>query len=513
MMNKLNRALNLLAVAACVLAACSPAATAAPTAAPAATSAPAATTAPTTAPAATVAPTTAPAATAAATTGAAATTAPAATTAATAAPTTAAATATSAPAATNTVQPTVTANPNAVQINFWSWVPHIDDQVEEFNKSHPTIQVVWQNAGAGNAEYTKLNTALQANSDIPDVVQIEYQHLPLYIAQGALLDLTAYGANDVKSQFVPWTWAQVSQGSGVYAYPQDAGPMVMFCNNAILDKYNIKVPTTWDEFSTAAAALHKADPNVYLSNFTSDQGWFFGMLWQSGATPFVVNGTSVKIDFSSPNVTRVATLWGDLIKSGNLSPVDTYTNDWNTAIGNGTIACWQAGAWGTYISSYGPSFSGKWKVYLMPQWTAGGTANGNYGGSAIAVAKASAHPKEAALFAQWLNTDATATLELTNPDKAGLFPVTQGTLSNKQWSDPTYDYWSGQAVHQIMAQAAQQVNTNFGWSPFTAYVYTTYADDLTKVRAGQMAFPDAMKDLQDKSAAYAKDQGFTVTTP
>jgi len=31
------------------------------------------------------------------------------------------------------------------------------------------------------------------------------------------------------------------------------------------------------------------------------------------------------------------------MKSGNLSPIDTYTNDWNTALGNGTIACWQAG--------------------------------------------------------------------------------------------------------------------------------------------------------------------------
>ena len=225
----------------------------------------------------------------------------------------------------------------------------------------------------------------------------------------------------------------------------------MFCNDAILEKYNIKVPTTWDEFTKAAADLHKADKNVYLGNFTPDQGWFFGMLWQSGAKPFTVDGTNIKIDFTSPEVTRVAKLWDELMKSGNLAPVDTYSNDWNTAIGNGTIACWQAGAWGTYISGYGPDFKGKWKVYLMPQWKAGDKVNGNYGGSTIAVTKASAHPKEAAEFAKWLNTDAKATLDLTNPDKAGLFPVTQATLSNKAWSDVPYDYWSGQPIHQVMA--------------------------------------------------------------
>ncbi len=400
-----------------------------------------------------------------------------------------------------------------VELNFWSWVPNLQDQVDEWNAANPNIHVNYQNAGAGNAEYTKLNTALQANSDIPDIVQIEYQFLPSYIAQNALLDLSKYGANDIESQFVPWTWSQVSQGSGVYAYPQDAGPMVMFCNNAILQKYNISVPTTWDEFTTAAAALHKADASVFLSNFTSDQGWFFGMLWASGAQPFLVNGQNITINFTSSEAMRVATLWGTLIKSGDLSPIDTYTNDWNTAIGNGTIACWQAGAWGTYISSYGPDFSGKWQVYLMPQWTAGGKVNGNYGGSTDAVMKATKYPKQAAQFAKWLNTDAKPTLELTNPDKAGLFPVTLATLANTQWSDVKYDYWSGQAIHQVMAEAAKEVNPDFGWSPFTSYVYSTYTDDLTKVRAGQMSFEDLMNDLQAKCVQYAKDQGFTVTTP
>jgi multiple sugar transport system substrate-binding protein len=422
--------------------------------------------------------------------------------------------ATEAPAAPPTAVPATEA-PAAgqVEINFWSWVPSIEDQVNEWNQTRPDIKVNYRNAGAGNAEYTVLNTALQANSDIPDVVQIEYQHLPFYIAQGVLLDLVDYGANDVKDQFVPWTWAQVSQGGGVFAYPQDAGPMVMFCNDAVLDKHGISVPTTWDEFAQAAADLHEADPNVYLSNFTADQGWFFGILWQSGARPFIVDGENITINFTSPEVMRVVNLWGEMMNAGVLSPIDTYTNDWNTAIGNGSIACWQAGAWGTYISSYGPDFAGKWKVYLMPQWTAGGEVNGNYGGSTVAVMKASAHPSEAAEFAKWLNSDPKITLELTNPDKAALFPVTLGTLANPDWSDVTYDYWSGQAIHQVMAEAAKQIDPNFGWSPFTSYVYSTYADLLTEVRAGTITFEQAMQTLQEQVVSYAQDQGFTVTTP
>jgi multiple sugar transport system substrate-binding protein len=408
------------------------------------------------------------------------------------------------------VAPTATTG-EKVELTFWSWVPSIQDQVDEWNAANPNIHINYVNAGNGNTEMTKLNTSLEANSDIPDIVQIEYQHLPSYIAKDALLDLTAYGANDVKDKFVPWTWTQVSQGSGVYAYPQDSGPMVMFCNDAVLSKDNVAVPTTWDEFTAASAALHKADASAYLSNFTSDQGWFFGMLWASGAHPFTVNGADININFTSNEAMRVATLWGSLLKSGDLSPIDTYTSDWNTALGNGTIACWQAGAWGTYISGNSPDYAGKWNVYLMPQWTAGGKVNGNYGGSTIAVAKATKHPAEAALFDQWLNTDATATLELTNPDKAGLFPVTLATLANPTWSDVKYDFWSGKAIHQVMAEASKQIDPGFGWSPFTSFVYTTYGDDLVKVRAGSMTFEELMQDLQTKCVQYAKDQGFTVS--
>ena len=409
--------------------------------------------------------------------------------------------------------PAAPAATGPVEITFWSWVPHIEEQVNEFNASQTAIKVNYVNPGGGAAEYNKLKVALEANTDIPDVVQIEFQYLPGFIAREELLDLTAYGANDIKDKFVPWTWSQVSQGGGVYAYPQDAGPMVMFCNDAILEKNGVTAPTTWDEFAASAATLHAADPNAYLSNFTADQGWFFGILWQSGARPFQVDGDKLTVNFTSPEALRVAKLWGDLIKSGNLSPVDTYTNDWNTALGNGSVACWQSGAWGTFISSSSPDFAGKWKVYPMPQWTAGGKINGNYGGSTIAVTKASAHPKEAAEFDRWLNVDPKATLDLTNPAGAGLFPVTVDTLANPKWKDITYEYWSGQAIHQVMLEAANQVDVNFAWSPFTDFVFTTYGDEISQVKAGTITFEQALQNVQDKVVTYAKDQGFTVTTP
>jgi multiple sugar transport system substrate-binding protein len=420
---------------------------------------------------------------------------------------------TEAPAATGTAAPTpaVTPPPNAEHITFWSWVPDINLQVDAFNASHTDVYVDYVNNGNGNTEYAKLKTALQAGTDIPDVVQIEYQHLPGFIARGNLANLANFGAADVASNFVPWTWAQVSQGSGVYAYPQDAGPMIQMCNKAVLTKYGItSAPATWDEFAADAAAIHKADANAYLSNFTDDQGWFFGLLWQSGAKPFVVDGANIKIDFTSTQAMQVAKFWGDLLKSGNLSPAATWSSDWNTALDKGQIACWQAGAWGPEsIIPAAPDTKGSWEVTLMPQWTAGGAADGNYGGSSIAVTSASQHQKAADEFARWLTTDPTATLALTGGG-AQLFPVQNTVTSNATWTGATDDFFGGQTTHQTMAAAMAQVDPSFGWSPFTDYVYSLYATDLVDVHSGKMTFEALTQDLQDKSVQYARDQGFTV---
>ena len=97
---------------------------------------------------------------------------------------------TQAPAATQASAATQAPTSNGgVEITFWSWVPHVEDQVNAFNASQTAIHVNYVNPGGGSAEYDKLKVALEANTDVPDVVQIEFQYLPTFIARGDLLEV------------------------------------------------------------------------------------------------------------------------------------------------------------------------------------------------------------------------------------------------------------------------------------------------------------------------------------
>ncbi len=412
--------------------------------------------------------------------------------------------------ATALVAPAAQAQDKPVEITFWSWLQSAEDRVAEFNESQDGIVVHHFNAGSGNQEYAALRTALETGVDVPDVVQMEYQALPSFAVRGDLLDLAPYGAAEDTDLFVPWTMAQVSIGEGIYAYPQDSGPMVMFCNTKILDDAGVAVPATWDEVAAAGAALQEAAPDKSIMNFTSDQGHFFGLLWQSGASPFQIDGETISVDFESPEVVRVGQWWEDALGSGLVSSIDTYTSDWNTAIANGDIACWTSGSWGApFIESLAPDAAGDWRVLPMPQWDAANPTDGNYGGSTTAVVSSTAHPEAAAAFARWLNTDPGSTAALTQaPDN--LFPVTLQNLESDEWAAYAPDYWGGEQINLVMAEGAEQVDTSFQWSPFTDYVYSTWAEELGNALSNQISFEQALANLETRSKEYAQEQGFTV---
>src|SRR6266568_3885734 len=186
----------------------------------------------------------------------------------------------STPASTASASPTVTVvaggscSPSATKVLFWAWVPGMGRAVTEFNKTHPNICVTQEDVGAGDPEYVAITNALKAGSGAPDVAEIEFDELPSFEVTHQVVNLVPYGANNYKSKFTSWAWDEVSQGSGVYAMPGDAGPMAFYYNTKLLSQYHITPPATWTEFAADAAKLHKANPGAYMTNFSAvDLQW------------------------------------------------------------------------------------------------------------------------------------------------------------------------------------------------------------------------------------------------
>ena len=400
----------------------------------------------------------------------------------------------------------------ATELTFWTWVPDIAQEVALFEQKYPAVKVKVVNAGQGGPEYTKLRTVLQAGTGAPDVAQIEFQYIPTFTITDSLLDLRPYGAAALKDKFVDWTWAQVSGPNGeVWAIPQDTGPLGLLYRKDIFDQYGIQVPTTWDEFAAAARKLHAANPEVYLTNFSSSQpaAWH-GLLWQAGGKPYVKSGKStIAIHVNDATSKKLAAYWGGLAKEGVVGVEPDFTDAWFAALNSGKYATWLTAAWGpTFLSGSAKSTSGKWRAAPLPQWDASTPQSGNWGGSTSAVIKSTKNPIAAAVFAQFLNTDPDSTKLFAT--KQFLFPATKALLADPAYVGDTPAFYGGQKVNEVFAGISSTVNTTFQWPPFLDRVEADFKETVGKSLTDKTDAVTALDQWQTRITTFAKGQGFTV---
>jgi multiple sugar transport system substrate-binding protein len=399
----------------------------------------------------------------------------------------------------------------AVKLTFWAWAPGYNLVVNKFNKTHPGICVTMDDVGAANAEYTKLDAALKAGRGIPDVAEVEYIEVPSLEITHSLVNLVPYGIDKYKADIIPSSWAQVSRGSAVYAMPGDIGPLGFYYNSKELAKYHLTPPATWSQFASDAAALHKADPSAYLTNFAAaDTEWLLSLMQQYGAFPFAYSGGSrVTVNFTGPQEMAFANYWEGLLKAHEVnSTPDFSVTSWND-MDNGTDASWLEAAWGPgYMAPNMKKTVGDWRAAPIPQRTAGAQVEGSWGGSTAAVIKGTAHPKQAAEFAEWFFGNLTSWKIHAGP-VGQAFPGFTPLLDSASFKGSTIPL-SGSSRPQVTFSAEAAHITSVQWPPFMEEVLTEGPSVFAGVVKGTETVPQAFKQFQNVITTYAKSQGFTV---
>ncbi|MFJ3439061.1 ABC transporter substrate-binding protein [Streptomyces cyaneofuscatus] len=403
-----------------------------------------------------------------------------------------------------------------VTLDYWSWVPGMQKAVDVWNGENPDIQVSLRTTPAGNVgTYQNMSNALKADK-APDLGQIEYDSLASFRLKGGLTDIAKCdGVSDARAKFVDWTWAQVDFGAGgedgVWAVPQDTGPMALFYRKDIFDQLGLAAPTTWEEYEAAARKIKAAKKGQYITHFSqTDPNWFTGLLWQHKASMFERSGDNWKVTVDRPESREVADYWQRLIDDKlvatdlqGFSPA--LYKSWN----DGEVVSWISAAWGySTIRDNARSTSGKWAVAPMPQWEKGQRQAGNWGGSTTAVLAGGKHPAEAAKFALWLNTDAKA-LEILNRE-GGLYPAAKAGLELPALQQPV-DFYGKQKVFDVFAEASADVDTDFTWGPTMTDTYRFLSDGTAKATGGDSTLAKVLKETDAQSAESLRKQSLDVT--
>ncbi len=399
-----------------------------------------------------------------------------------------------------------------VTLTVWSWLPDFQTELDMCEAANPGLKFRLTNAGQAGPEYAKLRTALKAGTGAPDIVQLELDMVRSFAQVHGLADLTPFGAADMASLYVPYTWKEVTEGKRINALPWDSGPMGQIYRDDIARTRGFEPPRTWDEFADTARSLARSASDTFLTNATfSDGGWTTGLLWQAGWRPFEVDGDHITVRIKSDASTRFAAYWQKLIDAKAVDTSAGFTTDWYRSLARGRYAIWLTAAWGpVFLSQFAQSSAGKWRAAILPQWDAAKPSNGNYGGSALAITTTSQHKPEAATAIKWLlGQQAPAKAFAT---KQFLFPVLDSLLKDQAFLQTPYPFFGGQPANQVFAQASRQVGTDFQWSPFNDYFIAQLGNECGAVASRGGSLEGAFDALQSRVTRFARQQGFTVST-
>ena len=405
---------------------------------------------------------------------------------------------------------------DAPRVSVWAWYPNMAKVVDNFNNAHTDVQVCWTVAGQGQPEYAKFQTAISAKKGAPDVIMLEADQLVGFEIQGALVDLSQFGADDVKANFSAGAWKDVSQGSAVYAIPVDGGPMAMIYRTDVFSKYGIKAPPkTWAEYAADAAKV-KAAGGPNFGDFGSNvPAATTALMIQKGADPFgydLADRTNITIKLDDQATKDVLTYWGDLATKKLVGTADQFTTDYIAGVVNGKYATYISAAWAPgYLTGAGVgngTDKGKFAVAPLPQWDPASPVSVNWGGSAFAVTNQASDKKAAAEVAKGLYADDAS---LTDGWKTQtIFPLNQNVLKSDAFVNAKVDFFNGQTVNQDIYIPAENAYHGFVYSPFTVYYYAQLQAQIVKINQGQTTGAQAATDLQQIMVKYATSQGFTV---
>ena len=408
-----------------------------------------------------------------------------------------------------------------IELTVWSWDSTLPRTVKGFEAKNPNIKVKVTNAGTNKDEYNALSNAIEAGSGAPDIAQIEYYALPEYVIRGHLENLSDLGASDFKDFYTPGTWSSVNINDGVYALPMDSGPMAFFYNKEVFDKAGVDAEQikTWDQYYDAAKKIHALGDNYYITSDTGDAGFFDSMTWLAGAKPFQTSsdGSEVTVNLTEDKGVKTFTdFWQKLLDEGLLDTKTAgWSEDWFKGMVDGTIASLFTGAWmPANLANSAADGAGKWRVTQMPT-ADGSTTNSENGGSSLAVLASTKKADAAYQFIEYANHgDGVATRVA-----GGAFPADKASMESDSFKNTTtvknadgedVDYFGGQKYNEVLAQAAENVSSDYQFLPYEVKARTIFGDYLGKSYTGDQKLTDGIAAWQKALQDYGKDQGFTV---
>jgi lactose/L-arabinose transport system substrate-binding protein len=390
-------------------------------------------------------------------------------------------------------------------LTCWTWTAKaIEFVTPEFQKLYPNINIDVTPMSHSDT-HDKIFVAIASGSGAPDILTIDSAYIQKFIDQGGLVDMTSY-INTVRNKFPAYKIANDSDANGrVYAVPFDCGPVGVYYQKGIVDKYKITMPETWDQWialgkqmkakgvfmntiSVAAAAMDQSmHGEVGLhSLLTQQQG---GAYFDSSLRPTLDTKESIAamklikqmVDAGiAANVAQGSPAFYDMYNKGQVLGVIS--------------AAWYVNVLNNFVTPDMAQF-GNWRVAAMPAFGKGGVRASNLGGSELAMATQTADDKQqmAMAFIKWV----CASLEGAKAHADyGEFPAFLPSYPTDIVQNKTFPVLGDQKVYKLFAQITPTVPPTWRIPPQYTEIQTILQAKMNSILTGKVTVEKGLAEAQ-----------------
>ena len=276
-----------------------------------------------------------------------------------------------------------------VTVTYWQYyfeskVKLMDTLIKQFEGQNPGLHVA-QETFPYDSYNQKVASAVPAGQG-PDIVNLFYGWLPLYVDSGYLVPLPkdAFPAAQVEREFVPMVKA-AKFGGKYWALPTAVRTLALFYNRELFRKAGIgRAPLTWDEFLADAQRLTERDSrgNVVVEGFgISPEGQDHQLIRevlfrQWGTAPYSSDGK--RAAYNTPRGAEALRWYTDLVTKSKVAVIGFFPggNGYRDAFKASKAAMIVDGSFA--IGDIRSHAKFDWGVAQLPRRTAGGTPS-NFG--------------------------------------------------------------------------------------------------------------------------------------
>lgn len=114
------------------------------------------------------------------------------------------------------------------EFTYWTYTDSANNLVNEFNKLYPNVKIDLQVFG-GDEYKTKILTALQSGTDVPDVFDLEENYIYEFLDSDLIADLSYINAEELTADYYDFQLAQMKDSNGNYkAMMFQSSPVVLW---------------------------------------------------------------------------------------------------------------------------------------------------------------------------------------------------------------------------------------------------------------------------------------------